>query len=148
MVTQSIFALPFIALARTNKSETNIDNIKEKLMQKQYNTSDEILCDLESIFTWSTDETSHNFILKTDVERNITVHHNQMNMMADEMKKRLNTWATNMFIDEELENSPQSIQVYEALSKRFPNILSNHLKEKAIEVIGQGVSFIDHLFHE
>ena len=142
LVETCIFSLPFLATKRREgvqfdeEKPRSLDEVKAKLANWEYVTTNEIFEDMEEVFEGrreNRDVEEISFTLDNH-QRMVRSHAEERDALGEEMKLKLIQWTEKTFLDETMEERPVAGKIFTALQKRFPHVDEEELKVQACEV--------------
>ena len=132
-LTSSLFALCFL-----KANPGGIDDIEEKLEKRKYKNTSEVFQDLYDLFSTKNAQTLEmTLTIKIDDKEHqhmIVVPKEDMEHMSMEMKKRINSLAEKVSIEDQLRENPLPVKILTALKNRFPNVTEEKLKANACNI--------------
>ena len=139
LVGMSLLALPFMVGKKgknQNQRPESISEVKKKLQQGHYKKTNEVLEDLESIFSEENNENQEISISIDDehCQRKVLISQEQRDQWGKQLKKDLSSWIETTFVDEAALQQPVYSKILTALTRRFPNVSQDQLKVKSIKV--------------
>jgi len=139
LVGMSLLAIPFMAQKKERSERErpeSISEVKKKLQRGCYKKTDEVLGDLENIFSAENkeDQEINLFIESEECQRKFVISAEEKEEWGKKLRRDLSAWVETTFVDEAAFQKPVHSKILNALKRRFPHVSQDQLKVRSCEV--------------
>ena len=139
LVAMSLLAIPFME-EKKERSERerpeSISEVRKKLERGCYKKTDEVLLDLENIFSAENkeDQEMNLFIGAEECQRKFVISGEEREQWGKKLRQDLSKWVETTFVDEAAFQQPVHSKILNALTRRFPHVSQDQLKVRSCQV--------------
>jgi len=139
LVAMSLLAIPFME-EKKERSERerpeSISEVRKKLERGCYKKTDQVLLDLENIFSSENkeDQEINLFIGAEECQRKFVISAEEREQWGKKLRRDLSTWVETTFVDEAAFQQPVHSKILSALTRRFPHVSQDQLKVRSCQV--------------
>jgi len=139
LVAMSLLAIPFMEVKKERSERErpeSISEVKKKLEGCCYKKTDEVLLDLENIFSAENkeDQEMNLFIGAEECQRKFVISAEEREQWGKKLRRDLSTWVETTFVDEAAFQQPVHSKILSALTRRFPHVSQDQLKVRSCQV--------------